>query len=120
MTEAKSNRKAYCVITDKYGNKVTTNTVRLRMKATITTQPKSVTVAKNKTAKTTIKAAGDGLKYTWYIKDKGDSKYTKSSVKSATYSCKMTAAKNGRRVLCIVKDKYGKTVQSKTVVFKLK
>ena len=108
------------MVTDAYGKTARTKTVILRQAATVTTQPKSVTVKKNTTAKVTVKASGDGLKYTWYIKNAGASKYGKSSVKKATYSTKMTAKSNGRRVYCVITDAYGKTVRTKTVILKMK
>jgi hypothetical protein len=107
-------------VKDKYGKTVKTDTVYLRMAASITTQPKTVTVKKNATAKVTVKAAGDGLKYTWYYKNKGASKFTKASTTTATYSVKMTSKVNGRQVYCVVKDKYGKTVKSSTATLKMK
>ncbi|MBQ9842214.1 MAG: leucine-rich repeat domain-containing protein [Clostridia bacterium] len=120
MTENVHGRRVYSVVTDKYGKTVQTNTVLLRRAASIVTQPKTVTVAKNKTAKVTVKAAGDGLKYTWYIKNAGQKKYSKSSVTKSTYSCKMTSKVNGRYVYCVVTDKYGKTVKTSTVRVKMK
>ncbi len=120
MASASKNRTVYCVITDKYGNKLKTNTVYLRMAATIITQPKTAYAKMGATAKTTVKATGDGLKYTWYFKNSGAKKYSKSSVKTKTYSCKLTKASKNRRIFCIVTDKYGKKVQSKTVYIKAK
>ena len=120
MSSKTKDRQVYCVVKDKYGKTVETKKVFLRMAASITTQPKTVTVAKNKTAKVTVKAAGDGLTYTWYVKDKGAKKFTKTTVKTASYSAKMTSKVNGRQVYCVVKDKYDKTVQSKTVSLKMK
>ncbi len=120
MTEANSGRLVYCIITDKYGKTAQTKTVVMRMQATITTQPKSTTVKKNTTAKVTVKAVGDGLKYQWYVKTAGASKYAKSSNKTATYSVKMTASAKNRQVYCIVTDKYGKKVQTSTVSIKKK
>lgn len=120
MGSAAKNRKVYCVITDKYGKKVQTKTFTLREAASVTMQPKSTTVKKNTTAKATVKASGDGLKYTWYIKNAGSSKYTKSSITSATYSVKMTSKVKGRRVYCVVTDKYGNKVQTQTVILKMK
>jgi len=120
MSEAVHNRRLYCVVKDVWGNEVKTQTVILRRAASIVTQPKTVTVAKNTTAKVTVKAAGDGLTYTWYIKNPGQSKYSKSSVTTASYSCKMTAKISGRYVYCVVKDKYGNTVKSTTVQVKMK
>ena len=118
MSDKVHGRYVYCVVTDKYGKTDKSKTVVLRQQATIVTQPKNVTVAKGETAKVTVKAAGDGLKYTWYIKNAGSSKYSKSSVTKSTYSCKMTSKVNGRYVYCVVTDKYGKTVQSKTFVLR--
>ena len=115
MSDKVKGRKVYCIVTDKYGKKVQSKTFLLRMSATITTQPKSVKVALKKTAKLTVKAKGDGLKYTWYVKNAGAKKYSKSSVTKSTYSVKMTSKVNGRLVYCVVTDKYGKKVQTKTV-----
>ncbi|MBQ9842378.1 MAG: hypothetical protein IJO42_04630, partial [Clostridia bacterium] len=39
----------------------------------ITTQPKTSYTAYGATAKATVKASGDGLKYTWYVKNAGAS-----------------------------------------------
>ena len=83
--------------------------------AKITTQPKNVAVKSGKTAKVTIKATGDGLKYTWYYAKKGSSKYTKVSGSSSSYSVKMSSSVNGRKVYCVVTDKYGNSVKSSTV-----
>lgn len=47
-------------------------------KVSITTQPKSVTVAKGATATVSFTASGDGLTYTWYYKNKGATSFTKT------------------------------------------
>ena len=119
MTDKVHGRRVYCVVKDAWGKKVQSNTVLLRRSATITTQPKTVTVKKNATAKVSIKASGDGLKYTWYIKKPGSSKYSKVSTKSS-YSVKMTSKVKGAYLYCVVKDKYGKSVKSSTVRIKMK
>ena len=118
MSDKVHGRTVYCVVTDKYGKKAQSKTVVLRQSATIVTQPKSVTVDNGKTAKVTVKAVGDGLKYTWYIKNAGSTKYSKSSVTKSTYSVTMSDKVNGRYVYCVVTDKYGKSEQSKTVSLK--
>ena len=120
MDASRSGRQVYCVITDKYGNTVTTKTVTLSVKATITAQPKSVTVSGGKTAKITVGAAGEGLTYKWYYKNKGATKFSLSSVKTSAYSTKMSTAVNGRQVYCVVKDKFGNTVKTNTVTLKRK
>ena len=84
----------------------------------ITKQPANSTAAEGKTVSTTVKATGDGLTYTWYYKNASASSYAKSSVKSATYSTKMSTAVNGRKVYCVIKDQYGNTVTSNTVTLK--
>ena len=120
MSSKVKNRRVYCVVKDKYGKSVQSKIFILRESVSITAQPKTVTVAKNKTAKVTVKASGDGLKYTWYIKNAGSSKYSKSSVKTASYSVKMTSKVKNRLVYCVVTDKYGKTVKTVTVKLKMK
>ena len=120
MSDKVNGRRVYCIVTDKYGKTVQSKTVVLRMAATITKQPKDVTVEKGKTAKVTVKAVGDELTYTWYIKNEGASKFSKSSVTSATYSCKMSKKVDGRQVYCVVTDKYGKSVKSNTVTLNMK
>ena len=81
MNSARDGRQVYCIITDSYGNTIKSDVGVLYMGTPlkITTQPKSVTVAKNKTAKATVKANGDGLKYTWYYKNAGKKSFSKSS-----------------------------------------
>ena len=89
---------------------------RLRIAATVTTQPVSVTVAAGKTAKVSFKAAGDGLTYTWYFKDAGATSFTKTTAFTGNaYSVTMTEARDGRQVYCVVTDKYGKTAKTSTV-----
>jgi len=120
MSDKARDRYVYCVVTDKYGKTVKTNTVVLRMAASILTQPKTVYAQNGTTAKTTVKAAGDGLKYQWYVKNDGATTYTKSSITTATYSAKMSSTVNNRRVYCVITDKYGNKVQTQTVMLKMK
>lgn len=122
MTSARNGRQVYCKITDKYGNSVKTKTVTLSMRKTlkITAQPKSVSAYNGETAKITVKASGDGLKYTWYYKEKGAKSFKKTSTFTGnTYTATMSTGRDGRQVYCKVTDKYGKTVQTKTVTLKL-
>ncbi len=120
VSSTTKNRQVYCVVTDKWGNKVTSGTVTIRQAVSITTQPKTVSVKKNATAKVTVKATGDGLKYTWYYKNASAKKFTKATVKTASYSVKMTATVKNRVVYCVVTDKWGKTVTTNKVTLKMK
>jgi len=118
---SKAGRRVYCVITDRYGNTMTTNAVTLGMNVVITKQPASVTVAKGKTAAVTVTAKGEGLKYQWYYTAGGNSStFTKSSITSATYFTTMDAAKSGRRVYCVITDKYGNTVKTSTATLRMR
>ena len=120
MSDKIRDRQIYCVVTDEYGNSVTSKTVYLRMAVTITQQPKTVTVASGKTAKVTVEAKGDDLTYTWYYKNASASKYTKSSITKSTYSTTMSDKINNRKVYCVITDQYGNTVQTNTVTLKMK
>ena len=84
MSSTTNKRSVYCIVKDQYGNSVKSNVVQLRMKATITTQPKTTYAGSGATAKVTVKAAGNGLKYEWYFKNAGATKYTKASTTSST------------------------------------
>ena len=120
MSDKVNGRRIRCVVKDKYGNQVETKTFILRMSATITSQPQSVTVKKGATAEATVKAVGTDLTYQWYIKNKGSDKFVKSSITDATYTVKMAKKVDGRQAYCVVKDKYGKTVKSDIITFTMK
>ncbi len=118
MSDTVDGRQVYCMITDQYGNTVTSNTVTLsKYLLTITTQPQNVFVSNGQTASTSVTAKGDGLTYQWFIKNKTATKFSKSSVTKRTYSVTMSDTVNGRQLYCIVTDQYGNTVTSDTVTF---
>jgi hypothetical protein len=120
MSSAKSGRMVYCVITDLWGEKVKTNTVYLRMAATITQQPETVTVKKGDTAEVSVKAIGDSLKYAWYAAAPGSTIFTKSTTfTGTTYSAEMDEDRDGRKVYCVVTDKWGKKAKSNIVTLNL-
>lgn len=117
MSKKVNNRKVYCLITDKYGKKIKTNVVTLKMGKTlkVTTQPKSVTVLSGQTAKVTTEATGDKVKYRWYYKNAGKSKYTKTSVTKNYYSVKMSSSVANRSVYCLITDKHGVKIKTNVV-----
>ena len=123
MNDSRAGRKVYCVITDKYGNSVTTDVVTLSMLSNviITKQPTNVTVANGSKAATTVTATGEGLTYTWYYTSNGKTtEFYVSSVTSATYTTTMDATRDGRKVYCVITDKYGNTVKTNTVTLSMK
>ena len=113
MSEEKSGRRAYCIVTDKNGNKIQSDTVTFSL-IEITKQPANAVAAEGKVISTSVASLGTDLKYQWYVCEAGKSTFTKSSITSDTYSFKMTAEKSGRKVYCVVTDKYGNSVKSDT------
>ena len=124
MSTSRDGRQVYCVVTDKYGNSVTTDTVtiNLAVPVAITEQPVSVTVAEGKNATVSVSVQGDGLTYEWYYKNaSGMTKFAKTSTFTGnTYSAKMDSSRDGRQVYCVVTDKYGNSVQTNTVTINMK
>ena len=119
MNAERAERTIYCVITDMYGNKVTTDAVVLHAvprELTIVSQPTSVTVSMGETATIFVDAEGDGLKYQWYFKDPGHTQFHKSAIKSSTYSVEMTEDRMNRKLRCVITDMYGNKVTTEIAV----
>ena len=87
---------------------------------TITKQPKTVYGNNGDTVKTSVTASGEGLKYQWYVKNTGSTSYSRSSIKKATYSCKMSSASKDRYIRCKITDQFGNVVWTKTVRLRMK
>ena len=85
----------------------------------ITRQPADAFADVGEMARTSLEAAGEGLRYQWYGRDPGQTEFWKSSLKGSTYSVKMVPAKAGREVYCVVTDKYGNSVQSDTATLNM-
>ena len=74
MTTARAGREVYCVITDAWGDSVTTGIATITGTTTtleITRQPESQTVTLGDMFNVTFEAQGDGLKYQWYFRPAG-------------------------------------------------
>ena len=120
LTAAKNGRMVRCIVTDENGIAVASAAAVMRVSTLrITTQPKDYTGKLNSTASFSVTAAGEGLAYQWQISDDGGDTWTNSSVKTAKYSTKLTAAKDGRMMRCIVSDQNGQSVTSGAAVMKL-
>jgi len=115
MSDAVDGRQVYCVITDKNGDSITTDTATLSKYAfEIISQPQDVVAANGEKATATVEARGEGLVYQWYVKAKTATKFSKSSVTKATYSTTMSDAVDGRQIYCVITDKYGNSMQTRT------
>ena len=96
---------------------VPANAAKTKLK--ITKQPQNCYVQQGEQIVITVSAQGDGLKYQWYFKNSGSSKYQKSSITTNTYTCAMTKERSGRQLYCVIKDKYGNSVKTNTVTCKI-
>ena len=121
MSDKSNGRKIYCVVSDKYGNKITSKTVTIGMKNKISVlkQPKSSNCLSGNTVRLSVSAKGDGLKYQWWVRDRGSDRFYKSSIKSSEYKASMNEQRNGRYLYCEITDKYGCKVLTEIVSINL-
>ena len=128
LTKEKNGRKAYVVVTDEYGNSVTSKTVTMSFvtaKPKITSPTKATTkkVAKGKTATFTVKTAvleKAGKTFQWQYRTSSTGTWKNVSAASGkTASYKLTVAKkhNGYQYRCKVTNPYGTTISK---IFTLK
>ena len=118
MAEFCHNRQVYCVITDKYGNSVTTEIATMTRPArelTILEQPTDIYASVGEDFSVTFAAQGDGLRYQWYYKDVGGKVFRKSTFTGASYSMTMASWHDGRQLCCIVTDKYGNQIRTEII-----
>ncbi len=120
-TKKSSGRKVYCLIKDAYGNKVRSKVITLiaYKPLKITRQPVNVGVQAAKIAKTSVGATGQGLKYQWYYKNPGETKFKKSSITNKAYSWRMNEKYSGRQIYCVITDAFGNKVKSEVVTLKI-
>ena len=82
----------------------------------ITSEPDDVAAPLDEKAVASLTAEGEGLTYQWYGRDPGQTDFWKSSIRKRTYSVTMVRGKIGREIYCVVTDKYGNSVTSRTAV----
>jgi len=123
VTAARNGYQYRCVITDKYGNVVSSNAATLTVVTLkVTAQPVGANLPVGKTAKFTVKATGTGLKYQWQYRTsaKGSWKAAiNTGSKTATLSVPVTVAHNGYQYRCVITDKYGNVVNSNAATLKV-
>ena len=120
MDKSRAGRELYCVITDGYGNSVTTDTVKLTAvpsaQLTIVTQPNDASAKLNENFCVRLEAIGDGLKYQWYWRNVGSENWNISGQRDNTYDDVMTAARHNREVKCVITDAWGNSVETETAL----
>ena len=112
---ARHGRLIRCVVSDPYGNSVTSASAQLTIRTAITAQPKDVTCSEGGTAKFTVAAVSPtSLTYKWQYSDDGGRtwKASNNTGMTTTYSTTASAARSGRLIRCVVTDSAGRTVIS--------
>ena len=110
-----------CVIRDKAGNSLDSNTVKisfgeeLKEPIVIKTQPKDVVTKKGETAEFSVEAEGTGLTYQWKYRtgNTGSWKNFASATKPSIQ--KVTGDWDGWQVKCVIRDKAGNSLDSNIV-----
>lgn len=82
--------------------------------------PASVKAKKNQTISVKINATDEKLKYQWYVKSAGEKSFTKTQITKSTYSCKMNSANKNSQIYCVITDKNGLKLKTRTIKLKMK
>ena len=113
--EELNGREYRCVITDKNGVTVNSNTAMLTISGVVSilAHPKDAAVKEGQEARFSVIAAGDGLKYQWQTLLEGEWRNSSlSGSNTATLDFAAASAHNGRSYRCRVTDRYGRTAFS--------
>ena len=122
MQSYMKGRQVYCVITDQYGNSVTTDVATISLppvELKILEQPTDVFAAKGEKFSISAKVQGDGLTYQWYYKESYMKDFKVSSNKTSAYAYSMQNYMDGRSVYCVITDQYGNQVTTEVVTIHL-
>ncbi|MCR5206670.1 MAG: GBS Bsp-like repeat-containing protein [Lachnospiraceae bacterium] len=88
-------------------------------KIVITSQPSSTTVEKESLASFRVKATGEGLKYLWQYKQKGQTSWTDwTSKTTASISVAYAEYRDGMSLRCVITDSNGSTATSDEAILK--
>ena len=115
VAESHNGKKYRCVITDSYGQKVTSNaaTVYVGTPLAITKQPVNYTGTAGSTATFSVTATGTGLTYQWQMYSDGAWKNSGATgSKTNKISFNVTSSHNGKKYRCVITDSFGQKVTS--------
>ena len=104
-----------CIVTDQYGNSVTSEKACITGGVKIISQPKNFVGKAGDAFSATIEASGTGLKYQWQISYDGGKTWKNSrfdNAKTARYSFTVGTGDIGMNYRCIVTDQYGVSIVS--------
>ena len=82
----------------------------------ILSQPALTQTQSEDMAAVSITAEGDGLSYSWYVKNAGEALYLKSSVTGPVYCAGKNSSGTDQQLVCVVKDQYGNFLVSESVL----
>ena len=124
-TKARNGYQYRCVITDRNGNKVTSNGATLTVQAglSITDQPGSKTVAVGENAIFKVTATGVYLTYQWQFKKAGATTWTNSGMtgsKTDSITVQGTKSRNGYQYRCVITHENGSKVISDSATLTVK
>jgi hypothetical protein len=122
MQSYMKGRQVYCVITDQYGNSVTTDVATISLppvELKILEQPSDVYAVKGEKFSISFVVQGDGLTYQWYYKESYMKDFKVSSNKTSAYAYSMQNYMDGRSVYCVITDQYGNQVVTEAVTIHL-
>lgn len=123
MIPVRDDRQVYCVVTDKTGDSVQSETVTLRIGngVQILKQSGNITVRPGEKATAVVEAKGTSLSYIWYYKDVSEKDYSISKTyQGNSYSAEMIDARNGRKIYCIVTDENGNASKTNEITLSKK
>ncbi len=116
LTKFMDGKEVYCEITDAFGNKTKTRTATLGLPLDILRQPANVSAPMGKTARTSLKATGSGLRYRWFIRYSNDIYWHSTSTVSPNYSCVINDETKGSMLYCEITDVFGKKKKTNTII----
>ena len=123
MTTSRANREIYCVITDMWGNSVTTDIVKLIPVASVELKLLDITydaATMGESYCITVNAEGEMLTYTWYFRNAGSDEWYRSGVTDNTYDDVMTKSRANRDVYCVITDACGNKITTDVITLKVK
>ena len=120
LTEKNAGRCVRCVVTDKDGRQLISDTASMNPDGvTITAQPSDSKVRFGGTVSFAVKATGGKLSYQWQLSDDAGKTWRNSSVKTANYQTTLSEKNIGRYVRCVVTNPGGATATSQAAVMRL-
>ena len=113
-TLAENGYEYQCVVTDAEGNTMTSAIAKLtvKQKLNIVTQPANQTVAEGETAKFTVEAVGEGLKYQWQYRTDANGQWKNADSKTNVLTVTASDAVNGYEYRCVITDADGNSMTS--------